>query len=641
MSLAKIVPLFLLGIAACLATGRAEEAANYRGPCALVVSGDGRTLYVANADGREVAWVELPGGNVTRRIAVPGEPTGLALSPDGTRLIVTCASPKSTVAVFAAGSGKLTAAIPAGHTAMSPAISPDGKRLYVCNRFNHDVSVIDLAAAREVARIGVVREPVAAAVAPDGRSVWVANQLPYARTDRRFDFNVRPVVTVIDTRTQATTAIPLAHGANSLRGLCITPDGKYALVTHLLSNFESATIRVDGGWINTNVVSVIDASQRKVFRTIGLDYQSAGAGNPWSVACTADAKSVCVSISGTHELSAIDLADLLSESGKLMTPTMGVWPIYPGVGDGMWRRIKLPGKGPRGLAIAGSRAFAAQYFSDSVAVVDLQSADDTPAGEIALGPAPKLTEQRRGELLFHDATICTQRWQSCASCHPDGRADGLNWDLMNDGEGNPKNTKSLLLAHATPPAMWEGVRMSAEEAVRSGIEHIFFARRPEEEAAAIDVYLKSLRPVPSPHLVDGRLSPAAARGQVLFNSERTGCSRCHPAPLYTDLKAHNVGSRGPNDFTNRFDTPTLIEVWRTAPYLHNGRYTTIRELLAEGRHGMNDRHRLRTGETTTVALPKGTVPFSSNENWDSPPLDPAPVLSEQEMSDLVEFVLSL
>ncbi|MFQ5576179.1 MAG: glycosyltransferase family 39 protein, partial [Anaerolineae bacterium] len=48
---------------------------------------------------------------------------------------------------------------------------------------------------------------------------------------------------------------------------------------------------------------------------------------------------------------------------------------------------------------------------------------------------------------------------------------------------------------------------NAEAGVRAGITHILFAVRPEEEAAAIDEYLKSLRPVPSPHLVDGNLSP--------------------------------------------------------------------------------------------------------------------------------------
>ncbi len=589
------------------AAARAESPGAYQGPCALAGSKDGKTLYVANADARQVAWVELAGGTVTRRVSVPGEPTGLTLTPDGTKLVVACAAPKSTVAVLAANSGERLAAIPAGHTAMSPVATPDGKRLYVCNRFSNDVSVIDLAAGKEVSRVPAVREPIAAAATPDGRAVLVANHLPNTRSDEAFRGEVSPVVTVIDTRTHETTAIELPHGANSLRGLCVLPDGKHALVTHLLSNFQKTPFRVDMGWINVNVISIIDVRERKVVRTIGMDEQDLGAGNPWDVACTADGNSVCVSLSGIDQVCVIDRSVLLSESARTMSPMIVAWPIYPSLGASLWRRIALPGKGPRGLAAVGSKVYVAQYFSDSVAIVDPRAAGGAAAAAIAVGKTPQLTQERRGEILFHDATICYQQWQSCASCHPDGRADGLSWDLMNDGVGNPKNTKAMLLAHQTPPAMAEGVRMSAEEAVRSGIRHILFTNRPDEEAAAIDAYLKSLRPAPSPHLIDGRLSPAAERGQRLFESPRVGCAKCHPAPLYTDLKSHNVGSRSPIERTDRFDTPTLLEVWRTAPYLHDGRYTTVKELLLEGRHG------LRRGQH----------------------------LSEQEIDDLVEFVLSL
>ena len=215
--------------------------------------------------------------------------------------------------------------------------------------------------------------------------------------------------------------------------------------------------------------------------------------------------------------------------------------------------------------------------------------------------------ERQGEMLFNDATICYEHWLSCASCHPDGRADGLNWDLMNDSQGNPKNTKSMLLSHATPPSMAEGVRATAEVAVRAGIRHILFAERPEAESVAIDAYLRSLEPVPSPYRVGGRLSPAAERGREQFN--RLGCDRCHPVPLYTDLKMHDVGTRRTDDYTNRFDTPTLVEVWRTAPYLHDGRYATIRDLLIEGRHGLE-------GGRGSLA-------------------------TEREIDDLAEFVLSL
>ena len=141
-----------------------------------------------------------------------------------------------------------------------------------------------------------------------------------------------------------------------------------------------------------------------------------------------------------------------------------------------------------------------------------------------------MTEARHGEMVFHDATLCFQHWHSCATCHPDARADALNWDLMNDGYGNPKNTKSMLLAHRTPPAMSEGVREDAEMAVRAGFRNILFTQVAEADAKAVDAYLKSLEPVPSPYLIHGRPSGAANRGKDLFFSNRVGCGSAIPRP---------------------------------------------------------------------------------------------------------------
>ena len=159
------------------------------------------------------------------------------------------------------------------------------------------------------------------------------------------------------------------------------------------------------------------------------------------------------------------------------------------------------------------------------------------------------------------------------------------------------------------PSMSRGVRPSAEAAVRSGLAHILFADQPEADAAAIDEYLRSLELVPSPHLADGRLSPAAERGKRLFESDEVGCAKCHPSPLYTDLLQHDVGTQSSYDHHARFDTPTLVECWRTAPYLHDGRYRTIKELIVEGRHG------------------------ATRGNVDE--------LDERQVDDLAEFVLSL
>lgn len=110
-------------------------------PTALVATSDGRTLYVAAATDNSA--LELTStGEVRRRIALPTPPTGLALSPDGHRLAVTCAAPASIVCIVDTRSGELTARWPAGHTAMAPVFSPDGSTLFVCNRFNDEVALL-------------------------------------------------------------------------------------------------------------------------------------------------------------------------------------------------------------------------------------------------------------------------------------------------------------------------------------------------------------------------------------------------------------------------------------------------------------------------------------------------------------------
>jgi cytochrome c peroxidase len=104
---------------------------------------------------------------------------------------------------------------------------------------------------------------------------------------------------------------------------------------------------------------------------------------------------------------------------------------------------------------------------------------------------------------------------------------------------------------------------------------------------AIDAYLKSLKPLPSPYLVHGELSPAAEHGRRLF--ALAGCAVCHPPGRFTDLNTCDVGTRGKYDQPgHQFDTPTLVELWRTAPYLHDGSAATLREVLTT--RNPNDAH---------------------------------------------------
>jgi YVTN family beta-propeller protein len=611
-SISRLVILACCG--ACLAFREARAATPPQPTClsptAVAATPEGKWLFVACATGKQIVAFDVARGTVAKSVPLPDAPSGLALSPDGARLYVTCAAPQSHVSVLDAASGKVLATLPAGHTAMAPVLSGDGKTLFVCNRFNNDVSAIDLQTGREQSRIPVQREPVAADITRDGRFLLVANHLHTGRADAK---HVAAVISVIETASRKVIKeLSLPDGSGLLNDLRVSPDGKYAVVTHLLPRFRLPATQLDRGWMNSNAATIIDLARMEVLNTFLLDNIDRGAANPWGIAWSADGATLLIAHAGSHEVSVVDFPATLAKLAKVPAALDGSKPVDPFSAShvqadvpndlaflvGLRHRVKLPQNdlGPRAVVVLGQRAYVANYFSDSLSLLDLGSPQSKPQSiplspELAGGgagrlssPLDRMTPARKGEFYFHDAGICFQGWQSCASCHPgQARVDGLNWDLLNDGIGNPKNTKSLLLSHRTPPAMSMGVRETAETAVRAGIRHILFAVQPEEVAAAIDEYLKSLTPVPSPHLVNGRLSDSARRGEKLFKDRRVGCATCHPLALFTDLQTYDVGTRGRLDQrSDRFDTPTLIEAWRTAPYLHDGTAATMREVLTSG-----------------------------------------------------------
>ncbi len=565
---------------------RPEGRPTWCSPAALAASRDGRLLYVACATAARVDVFDTAAGKIVRSLRMPAAPTGLALAADGARLYVTCAAPSSKVAVVDLKSWTQTA-IAAGHTAMAPALA--GNLIYVCNRFDNDVSVIDTRAGRQLGRIKAVREPVAADLTPDGRYLFVANGLPAGRSDAA---DVAAEISVLDTAARRPVdTIRLPNGSTGLRGIRISPGGKFACVTHLLARYQLPTTQVERGWMETNAVTIIDTAARKRVGTVLLDEIDRGAANPWAVEWSTDGRLLAVTHAGTHELSLIDFPKLLEKLAKTGTPAFNDLAFL----IGLRQRIPLAANGPRAAAVAGNRVWVAGYFSDTLEPVEMSLPGGTAAPAALLSRAP-LTPVRKGEMLFNDGALCFQGWQSCASCHgPEARADGLNWDLLNDGIGNPKNARSLLLAHRTPPAMTQGIREDAEAAVRAGIRHILFGQRPEDDARAIDAWLRSLAPAPSPFLAAGKLSAAALRGRKLFFGRRTGCAACHPPDRFTDLKRYDVGTRSGLDTVAEFDTPTLVEVWRTAPYLHDGSAASLREVLTTANR--DDRH----GKTSSLS----------------------------------------
>lgn len=638
----------ILGAALTLAPTQYPAGADQAGllsPAAIAAAQDGRPIFIACAAANRILRLDPATREVAGFVALPGRPSGLCSAPDPARLFITCSAGESHVCIADPESDSFRASIPAGHAPMAPVLSPDGRTLYVCNRFDNDVSVIDLAAKKETQRISVQREPVAADITKDGKFLLVANHLHNARADTGF---AAAVVSVIDlAAAEVVKKLQLPNGSGSLKDLRVSPDGKYAVVSHIISRFHRALSFIGRGWINVNALTIIGLARMEIYNTALLDEPDSGAANPWGVAWTSDSSKVVVTHAGTHEISIVDFPMVLEQLPNLATAGLNesdrLRALYSKIEaadnipflKGSHRRIKLPRTdlGPRAVAVIGHTAYVANYFSDTLSVIDLSDpqlkVESIPLSNSALRtthsalgsslPTHSFTNSlthslsylplsRQGEFYFHDATICFQGWQSCSSCHPDARSDGLNWDLLNDGEGNPKNTKSLLLAFQTPPAMWLGVRETPEAAVKAGIEHILFTKQPPEVSSAICEYIKSLKPTPSPFIVRGELSEAAKRGEGIFRG--AGCVACHPLGLFTDLHPHDVGTRAAFDKpTDKFDTPTLVELWRTAPYLHDGSAATVREVLIT--RNPRDEH----GKTAS--------------------------LSQQEIDDLCAYLLSL
>jgi YVTN family beta-propeller protein len=526
-------------------------------------------------------------------VRVPKQPRGIVVSRDNTVLYAACFDdqrPKGVISVIDIASATVERDIAAGHSCRAPVLSPDGSKLYVCNRFLDRVTVIDVGSGTVIATIPVVRQPYDAALTPDGSRLVVANYLPRGPSN----VEVRmAAVSIINTATNSVEAnVLLTNGAQSLSGITVSPDGRYAYVSHVRSNFTmSPLFPIEGGWINANAISIVDIENEEFVDVVLLDDPfGGGAANPWGITCNEN--TLVVLSAGSHDMHVIDRTkmheelDTVSASHDLS--------IDLTFSQSFTERKNVMVKGPRCVAMAGSTVYVGGYFSDALEVYDIGTQNIRLDATISLGTAPDMEQDsvRWGEYNFCDASprICQGSWQSCFSCHPGIRSDALKWDLENDGNGNPKNDKSLLYAHITPPSMWTGVRQYAEVATRKGIELILFIdpASVEPEAAAIDAYLRMQRAVPSPFLDNGRLSAQAQRGREVFDS--LGCAYCHPADkYYTDQQKH-AGLVGPDDtgkWDGDWDTPTLHEVWRTGPYLHDGRCYDMKKMFQSPvDHGM-------------------------------------------------------
>ncbi len=585
----------------------------YKSPLGLVVDPEGRRAYVALQGAGSIAVVDLRAGKVLREIPVGKAPRDLALSARA--LFVTCERDDTLVRVDLnklAVSGRWTV----GQAPRGVVVLPDAKRAFVICHDAKSLNVVDLKTGR-----------VTSAPLPG----WPVRLVPYqgstAKHTELLVLSTRPgeaLVSLVNTRAplRVVESIRLA-GVTNARGLASAQS--FVVVAHQKPRTRVPATQLAQGWVFTNGMSAWspwwqwDSSMLRLLNNPEhtgdkqtkrqklaryprgadlrpqhdhdnahlLDDPVRSYADPADVVVSPDQRYAFVACAGADTVLALRWPRLtLDRSGY--GPNAGEG--EHGAVDDLARtrqyvvaRLQTQAN-PRRLALSGDgrTLVVSNHLADSLTVIDASSLRvlrHIPLG----GPAPDAA--RRGEVLFHSGHMTFHGQFTCASCHPGGASDGLNWDLPRDGVGNFLNTRSLLGVRDTAPYGWHGSSPTLADRVTGTLRTLQRHEPQGTEVADLVAYLKTLAP-PRP-LPRANPNAAIARGQALFEGKGQ-CARCHRGPALHDVATHDVGTRLPGDTQDRFDTPSLRGVARTAPYLHHGQAQTLEEVLTQ--HNPQRRH---------------------------------------------------
>jgi YVTN family beta-propeller protein len=281
--------------------------------------------YVSNLSGNNVSVVNTANNTVTATIAVPASPSGLAVTPDGTSVYVTCRGANS-VSVISTASNSVIASIGVGSSPIQLAISPNGAQVYVVNQGSNQVSVIDTASKSVTGTINVGSHPNAVAFSPSGTRAYVTNL--YGGNVSIIDTSSRSVIGTFPAASGPGGVAVIANGrvyvgnqySNSVTvhdasgNLLATIPG-FSFPNWLAATPSGSRVFVTNG--NSASVSTIDTNSNGIIGTLAVG------SNPTSVALSADGANAYVTNEFAFSLSQVNVA------GNFVTNTLAHIGVYP------------------------------------------------------------------------------------------------------------------------------------------------------------------------------------------------------------------------------------------------------------------------------------------------------------------------
>jgi YVTN family beta-propeller protein len=188
-------------------------------PVHMVETLDQRAVFVTNFNGSSVSVVASQTWRVVKTIATPRTPHSIVLSPDGKTIYVACYL-AHVIAILDVASQSLVGTIPFP-TQAEPyglAINSDGRYVYASDNFGGYLYVVDTTARRVITSVAVGQRPALIARAPDGTTLYVANGGSRSVSALDISHPAAPRVSA-----------PITVAGNP-HGLSVTPDGRYVVV---------------------------------------------------------------------------------------------------------------------------------------------------------------------------------------------------------------------------------------------------------------------------------------------------------------------------------------------------------------------------------------------------------------------------
>ncbi len=565
----------------------AQFQSTYKSPVRLAFRPSTTEIWVTLEGSGSVAILDASSRSKIDEISTGEAPCGIAFTPDGATALVTNRE-DDTVSVIDASLRKAIATLPTGDEPHGVLVDREGKHFFVLNTSSDDIGVYDIKTLTRVKTLSAGRGPWSIAMSPDGARLAATSNYSQLAQFRQPGYSE---ITVIDAGRAVVTERWRVPDTNLMMGIAWHPSGEYAIATMNRTKNLVPMTRLLQGWTITNGLAILwkDGTVDQVL----LDQPGLGFADATAVAFTPDGRHALVTSAGTNRVALVNttkLVQVLREGSAEFR--RDILPNHLGQAHRFVDAFIEVGRRPRGIVVApdGRHALVANSLDDSVSVINLATL--RVDGEIPLGGPETITKVRRGERLFHSAGITFRRQFSCASCHPDGHVDGLNYDIEADGIGvSPVDNRTLRGINDTAPFKWEGTNPTLARQCGARLS-IFFTRiQPftPDELAAVDLYITTIARPPNRHWQPGQpLTPAQRRGKVVFERQATAdgrpippanqCVTCHMPPYYTNRQKADVGSKHASDRQGVFDVPHLNNIYDSAPYLHNGIAHTLEEI---------------------------------------------------------------